>query len=82
MQSILTYLTNLAAILSLRALVSLQALRVYGGLLVLVGCLFGHVALVLLGIACLYFGLANASGSQLREQDSKPNSPQADSEQT
>lgn len=82
MQTILTYLLNIAALISLRALVSQQALRVYGGLLVLVGCLFGHVALVLLGIACLYFGLAYASGYQLREQDSKPDSPQADSEQT
>jgi hypothetical protein len=72
MNTILTYLTNLAAIISLQALVSYQALRVYGGLLVLVGCLFGHVALVLLGIACFYFAL--------REQDPKP--PQADSEQT
>ena len=74
MNTILTYLTNLAAIITLRALVSYQALRVYGGLLVFIGCLFGHVALVLLGIACLYFGL--------REQDPKPDSPQADSEQT
>jgi hypothetical protein len=80
MQRILTYLANIAAIITLRALVSQQALRVYGGLLVLIGCLFGHVALVLLGIACLYFGLA--SGFHLREQDPKPDSPQADSEQT
>ena len=72
MNSILTYLANLAAIISLRALVTYEALRVYGGVLVFLGCLSGHVATVLLGIACLYFAL--------REQD--PDPPQADSEQT
>lgn len=57
MQTIITYLANIVAIISLRAIVSYQALRVYGGLLLLVGCVIGHVALILLGIACLYFGL-------------------------
>lgn len=57
MQTLITYIMNLVAIISLRALVSYQALRLYGGILLLIGCMVGHVALILLGIACLYFGL-------------------------
>ena len=76
MQTVLTYLLNLAALISLRALASRQALRVYGGLLLLVGCMIGHVALILLGIACCYFGMREL-------EPSKPiNTQPSDSEQT
>lgn len=70
MQTIVTYIANylaLASLISLRALISDQAMKVYGGLLLLVGCVIGHAALILLGIACLYF--------QLRERDTEPTEP-------
>ena len=71
MQTLITYLLNIVALISLRALVSYQALRVYGGLLLLVGCLIGHVALILLGIACLYFGLRERDPIDLTHPDEK-----------
>jgi hypothetical protein len=57
MQSLITYILNIVALISLRELTSRHALRVYGGLLLLVGVVIGHVALMLLGVVCLYFGL-------------------------
>ena len=77
MRTLITYLVNLAAIISLRALISQQALRLYGGLLLLVGCMFGHVALILLGIACIYFGMRETS-----QPEPIQSAHQTDSEQT
>lgn len=61
MQTILLYLTNLAALVSLRAMISRQALAVYGGVGLLIGVLLGHAALILLAIACLYVGTQKPS---------------------
>lgn len=57
MQTIILYITNLAALVSLRAMISRQALTVYGGIGLLIGVLLGHAALMLLAIACLYVGI-------------------------
>lgn len=52
---IIAVLVSIATRLSLRALLSREALSLYGGLLLLIGVLFGHVPIVLLSFACFYF---------------------------
>lgn len=64
MQTLLLYITNLAALLSLKAMISRQALTVYGGVGLLIGVLIGHAALILLAVACLYVGTKQPTGDQ------------------
>ena len=55
MQTIIAYVANLLALLSLRALVSREAIIVYGVLACTAAAIFGNVAIGFIGIACLYF---------------------------
>lgn len=59
MNAFLAYLVTNAsrvfAVATLRVLISLEAIRVYGCLLILFGVLFGNVALAILGGAMLYY---------------------------
>lgn len=67
MQNLIAYVANLITLLSLRALVSREAIIVYGILACVAAAIFGNVAIGFIGIACIYFAT--------REDDDSPSPP-------
>jgi hypothetical protein len=55
MQTLIAYVANLLTLLSLRALISREAIIVYGIMACVAAAIFSNVAIGFIGIACLYF---------------------------
>lgn len=69
MQNLIAYVANLLTLLSLRALVSREAIIVDGILACVAAAIFGNVAIGFIGIACIYFAT--------REDDDSPTDNQS-----
>jgi hypothetical protein len=69
MQNLIAYVANLITLLSLRALVSREAIIVYGILACVAAAIFGNVALVFIGIACIYFATRDDDDDDIDHDD-------------
>jgi hypothetical protein len=77
MQNLIAYVANLITMLSLRVLISREAIIVYGILACVAAAIFGNVAIGFVGIACLYFATRkdNDDHNPTRERGTDDHNP-------